>query len=773
VIGESIAHYDILAEIGRGGMGVVYSARDTRLDRLVALKFLPAELNNDPNARARFEQEAKSASALNHPGICTVHDIGESSDGRFYIAMALYEGHTLKEKLDGAKLHSDDVLDIGVQLADALRAAHAKGIVHRDIKPANIFITDTGRAVILDFGLAKHAKGLDLTASGSTLGTAYYMSPEQVAGDPVDHFTDVWSLGAVLYEMLSGRPPFQGDYAHAIAYAIKHTSPIDVREYVPNAPELLSEFTMSCLSENASDRPSLDELKHASRHRSVSPDVKGLSPVKKAVAAVALAATAVVIVLAIVSGDRIGSADRQVSELSARTTVAVLPFRDMSSDGGQAWFGEGVAEEVLNALNRIPDIHVVARTSSFRMQDAAMTAIAESLDVTHVVQGSIRREGDFVRISAQLVDAQSEAVLWSSAFNYESSSVMMVQGDIARAVANALHIELGPVEARLIETSPTAVPGAQEAYIRGRNQWNTRTESGIQSAIRHFERAIELDPTFAEAYAGLANAYLVLPEYAADAHRRLVTEESEKAATRALELNPDLVEGLTSMGWIRLIHHYDWEGAEQSLRRALSVDSTSTDALHWMSHVLAWQGRHDEALFYAKLAVAHDPASALLIANLAHILMDARQDEASIIQADRALSLKGGLSVAYRSRWDVLYRLGRYSEASETFQRWAGITGRNLTAARIVDSLITRYLQSGEPQRLTPSLVQSLRLGTHLVGHVSAAVGDGETALGALQAAVSERSGSRSVLSMKINPVYDFLRDDLRFLAMLKEVGLD
>ncbi len=458
-------------------------------------------------------------------------------------------------------------------------------------------------------------------------------------------------------------------------------------------------------------------------------------------------------------------------------SIAVLPFRDMSPSGDQRWFSEGLAEEILGALARVPDLRVAARQSSFALSDATIGEIGDQLGVTHVLSGSVRTEGDRARIGAQLTEVESQRALWSRDFRPELTSVLDAQEEIARAVVDALEVELGSIgEAQLMMAS-TASPVAHEEYLRGLQLWDRRSEPDVLSAIDHFRHAVELDSTYAAAWAGLAYAYLVLPEYSPTADVERVRNQSESAAARALSLDPEQPDALTAMGWGRMIHHYDWQGAEDLIGQALAVDSTNVHALHWRSHVSSWQGRHAEAVALARKATELDPLSSIMRQNLAYILMEARQYSEALRELDRVLSAEPSFTISHRTIWNINTRMGRYERAAGALTAWLVRTGRDAAAvtelSREFAEAAARFGEMGQPGTFSGELVDRVQPGLEIAGQLYAAVGDRETTLELLEQAYRERSGARSLLSVKVNPLFEFMRDDPRFQQLVRRVGLE
>ncbi len=469
MIGKTISHYHIIGQIGSGGMGVVYKAEDTKLKRTVALKFLPPELTRDPEAKARFIREAQAASTLDHPNICTIHEIDETPEGQLFIVMACYEGKTLKEKIKDEGLRIKEAVDITIQIAQGLEKAHEKGIIHRDIKPANIFITADGNVKILDFGLAKLAGQAQLTKDASTLGTVAYMSPEQISGENIDQRTDIWSLGVVLYEMLTGRSPFKGDYEQAIIYSILNEEPDSISSIRSDFPAELELVIQKAMHKDSMKRyrnvnELLIDLKTTKRNL----EVKWIDYLEKAV-----------------------------------PSIAVLPFVNMSADPENEYFSEGMSEDIINALSKIKDFRVAARTStfSFKGEKIDLHEIGRKLKVETVLEGSVRKAGNRMRITAQLINVQDGYHLWSEQYDRVVADVFDIQDEITLAIVDALKVELLAGENLAVTKRYTDNVEAYNLYSKGRYYWNKMNTESFRKAIDHFQKAIAIDPSYALAYA--------------------------------------------------------------------------------------------------------------------------------------------------------------------------------------------------------------------------------------------------------------------------------
>jgi len=650
LIGATVSHYRILKHLGEGGMGVVYEAEDLNLERHVALKFLPDELARDRVALERFHREARSASALNHPNICTIHEIGVH-EGRSFIAMELMKGQTLQHAIGGRAMEIDQVLEYGAQIADALDAAHAKKIVHRDIKPANIFITERNQAKLLDFGLAKHSVparldsematapvGPQLTETGSTLGTVAYMSPEQARGAELDARSDLFSLGAVLYEMATGQLPFGGQNSFAMLEAIFTKEPVAPVRLNANVPADLEQIIAKAMEkdrnlryQHASEmRADLQRLKRDTSTSSRRAAVQTSLPATEGAGARALPtremwvwiAVAVVVSVAALVGylamrpeatpsgqERARTEAPPAAAEAGDRSIAVMPFADMSEKKDQEYFADGLAEELLGLLSKVPTLKVAGRTSSFyfKGKQATTAEIANTLGVAHLLEGSVRKSGDQLRVSAQLVRAQDGFQLWSETFDRKLDDVFKVQDEIAGAVVRALELRL--LDADMPRAIPTHSQEAYSLFLQARALHAQGTHATNVTGISYLERAIELDPGFAPAWFGLGDALVF--DYAVlgfGTHEEIRRRAGEAAET-ALRLDPDLADAHLLMGRVLGELDWNWPAADRELRRALELDPNNSLLLWVMSGYALVGDRVDEALQFAERVVALDPIS--------------------------------------------------------------------------------------------------------------------------------------------------------------------
>ncbi len=664
MIGKTISHYRITEKLGEGGMGVVYKAEDTKLKRSVALKFLPRELTLDADAKERFAREAQAASALDHPNICTIHEIDETDDGQMFICIACYEGQTVGEKIEDGPLQMEEALDITTQVAEGLQEAHRRGIVHRDIKPANIIVTPDGLVKIMDFGLAKLAGQTKLTRVGATVGTVAYMSPEQARGEDVDHRTDIWSLGVVLYEMLTGRTPFMGEHEQTVIYSILNNEPEPVTRLRPDIPAELVSIVNRALASIPDSRycdvgAMLNDLKQLSKE-----------PGSSAVTV-------------------------EMSAKRAQPSIAVLPFANMSTDPEQEYFCDGMAEEIINALVQVEGVRVVARVSAFAFKGRCedIREIGKKLNVETLLEGSVRKAGDQLRITAQLVKVSDGYHLWSERYDRELKDVFAIQDEIAHNIVEALEIKLSGREKRALKVRPTESIDAYQAYLRGLEYAGRPDylEGDYRLAAQMFERAIQLDSGFALAYAELSKAHSALYFHG---HDRTETSPSlaKAAVDRALELQPTLPDAHLALGY----YHY-W--CRQEFGHALAEFAIAERDLHDDARVLAVvagvlkrQGKMEQAVEHYKRAFELSPQDASLPHEIGCACMTMRDYAQAERYYNRSIALAPDQELAY------------INKASNCWLRQGDMEG----ARRALETIPERI--TGTAKRSATALFQEFRL---------------------------------------------------------------
>jgi serine/threonine protein kinase/tetratricopeptide (TPR) repeat protein len=677
MIGKTISHYKILEKIGEGGMGVVYKAEDTKLRRTVALKFLHPDLIRDTEAKNRFVQEAQAAAALDHPNICTVYEINES-DGHTYIAMAYVEGQSLKDKIKHGQLELDEALDITSQVAEGLRAAHKKGITHRDIKPANIMLTEEGLAKIMDFGLAKLTWGVDLTKTATIMGTVAYMSPEQAQGGKVDRRTDIWALGALLYEMLSGRRPFKSPHDQAAIYSILNEEPEPISRSRKDVLAGVEKIVETCLQK--------DPLNRYKDMETLISDLKSVDMM-----------------------DRTRTM-RPVLIRKEAPSIAVLPFVNMSTDPEQEYFCDGLAEELINSLTKIKDVKVVARTSAFAFKGKTIDVreIGQKLNVEKVLEGSVRKSGNRLRITAQLINVADGYHLWSEKFDREMEDIFAIQDEISLAIVDNLKVTLLKKEEEALLKRYTEDLEAYNLYLKGVYFLRMYTAQGFQAAIKYFELTIQKDPNYALAYYGLSEVFYAI-SYWANVPPHEAYPKAKEFAKRALAIDEEIGEAHAALGLVYTFYDWNWTEAERELTKALKLNPSSAIIHMGYSWFLSLTKRHEEAIIEAKRAQDLDPLSPLILSHIGLACIwgsqfDKASDElkAGMILAPNFYLMHYYLGMVYRAKSMRKEAIVEYEQAVE-------LSGGAPWPALI---LATNYFESDQTDQ-GESLLQSLEQRAH------------------------------------------------------------
>jgi serine/threonine protein kinase/tetratricopeptide (TPR) repeat protein len=682
MIGRMVSHYKILEELGHGGMGVVYKAEDTRLKRTVALKFLPPEMTRDPEAKERFIHEAQAASALEHSNICNIHEIDETEDGPLFIVMACYEGEILKDKIERGPLKLEEAVDIAIQIAKGLEKAHKKEIVHRDIKPGNIFITHDGVVKIVDFGLAKLKGQVKLTREGTTLGTAVYMSPENARGGEVDNRTDIWSLGIVLYEMLTGQLPFRGDYDQAVTYSILNEQPEPVTSLRTGVPMELERIVNKCLQKDPDERYQtvkdlVADFLHLQRTSTIqtippSPGTPGVSPLSLLRKygwifglCIALLVTTIFILRPFFLTEKPSN--------SSRTMIAVLPFENLGSPDDE-YFADGITDAITARLANLSGLGVISRQSAIQYKGSAKSTreIREELGVDYILEGTIQRERPSdphsrVRIIPQLIKAEEDIHLWAETYDEDITEVFRVQSDIAERVANELDITLLAPERDRLESKPTENIEAYEYYLRGIEYFDRSTSrEDTKTALEMFTKVVELDPGFALAWIYLSRVYIWL-YWSGMEEGKIVLPKAETAANEALRIAPDLVETHLAFGFIQYYGNRNYDKAMEHFHEVLKQQPTNAEANSGIGYVLRRKGEFEESLDYFRRALKVNPRSFLINwDNMGGTLITLRRYTEAEKYIDRAISLAPEMSIAYILKADIsLLRDGDIKKARE------------------------------------------------------------------------------------------------------------
>jgi serine/threonine-protein kinase len=778
MIGQTISHYKILEKIGEGGMSVVYRAEDTTLRRHVALKFPSEQVLADEAKKARFIQEARASAALDHPNICTLHEIDEA-EGKTFISMAYVDGQSLYEKIQSGPLSVDEAVDISIQAAQGLYEAHEKGIVHRDIKSGNIMVTHSGQVKIMDFGLAKLAGETTetrLTQQGAIMGTVDYMSPEQAKGEPVDYRTDIWSLGVVMYEMLAGELPFKGGNAQAVIHSILYEEPKCLRDLRGDVPATLEQTVQKMIQKGPSNRYDsmkalIAELKSLSLKLSLSKEHAVPKQARLKAVGVLAAIIACVGIYALLYLQPWAVQEKGLS------SIAVLPFTDMSPDKDQEYFCDGMAEELINALTQIRDLHVIARTSafSFKAKDVTVRDIGSQLNVATILEGSVRKAGDKLRITAQLVDTESGHHLWSESYDRDMGDVFAIQGEITSAIVDRLKPKLLGQEKTRLAKRQTVDLEAYDLYLKGLYFQNKRSEMDLKKAIEYFEQAIVRDPDYALAYAGLALSYGILPIYSTLPPKEAV-QKGKDAARKALQIEKNLAEAHESLGVIKTRYDWDWEGGEREYKQAIELNPGYAMAHKGYSFNLLFRGRFDEAIKEIEQALELDPVSAVVNYDLGIICLHAGRFNRAINASKRALDMDPSLIYAHGNIGTAYLHKSMYKEALAEFQKEREVSrGAHAWAEVGIGHVYAKIGKADEAQKLLHDLLERSKteyVSPYILACFHFVLGKNDDGFTLLDQAYLEQDHWLCWLKT-IHPDFDSVRSDPKYTALLRKMNLD
>ena len=776
MIGKTISHYKILEKLGGGGMGVVYKAEDTKLKRSVALKFLPPELSRDDEAKERFVHEAQAASALDHPNICTIYEIGETEDEQIFIAMAYYAGETLKKQVARGKLQIADVIDISTQIAQGLAKAHEHGITHRDIKPANVMITKDGLVKILDFGLAKLAGQTRLTKTGMTVGTVAYMSPEQVQRIDADHPAqrDIWSLGVVMYEMLTGRLPFEGEYEQAIMYGIVNMEPEAVRSLKPEVPVDLEQIVNKALEKELAERyQQMDEL--LVDLRSVSEELEAKPPQATPIAVsfsrrhrlwLYGGVAVILLVLLLLFADQRFLATERGENIRS---IAVLPMTNRSTDPDQDHVVDGMTDLLINNLSRLSGLdRVISRTTMMRYKhsDKSLREIGRELEVDALIEASVLSDREQVLVTVNLIEAETERNLWSTSYEREFRDLLRMEREIALVIAQEIKVQLAPHDQARLAEAQEVDPEALDLYLKGlqaREDWLDQ-----QKPILYFAQAIAIDSSFAPAYAGLAIEYALLGGF----HGLPGGEvKARQFSQKALSLDASLSEPYIAIGLVRELVDWDWAGAEEAFRHAIELNPGDAFAHSELGQLLMRLGRFEEALKISKQALYLDPLSARWQIGVGAVYLYSGQYDKAITELKKAHELDPNVSIreylgeAYKQTgmFEEALKLWKAIGWSETgLARYHAVTGHREKALEQVEGWKSRWSQGAGTTPEGWSIPWS-------IAWIYADLGEKDQALDWLEQAYEAHSGD--LVYVKVDPGFYSLRGEPRFQALLEKIG--
>jgi serine/threonine protein kinase/Tfp pilus assembly protein PilF len=756
-----LGRYRILRPLGSGGMGEVFLARDSALERDVALKRLPPGVAADPTRRARFEREARAVAALDHPNIVIVFSV-EEADGVPFFTMQYVEGRTLGEVIPPDGLPLADFLSLAVPLADAASAAHARGILHRDLKPGNVMVTPEGRVKVLDFGLAQVAQPASpgsltatashLTGEGHIVGTVAYMSPEQVEGRPLDARSDIFSLGVIFYELLTGRSPFTGNSAPALVAAILRDTPPPVAGLRPDLPPALDAIVHRCLAKDprsryqaaASLRDDLDALRQQGE----------AGPSRQAPSRTEAAVT------------------------PARRSVAVLPFLNLSSDPENEFFADGITEDVIAQLSKVRSIKVISRTSAmqFKKREHSLKEIAAKLGVATLVEGSVRRAGLRVRIVAEMIDASTDEQLWAETYDRDLTDIFAIQSDVALSIAGALNAELSPSERTRVERPAAIAVEAYESYLKGRHAMQRLTEPDLRAALGFFERAVAAEPRYAPAHESIAWVYMILGmgHGAGSLKPHEAHAKARDAALRALEADPSYGPGHAMLGGLRFMVDYDWSGGEDSLRRGLELTPNSAFMLDVYGLLLSAQVRFDDAIEVQRRGRELDPLSTIQASDLATTLLRAGRYDEAVREARQLIEYDAAYPLGHSTLgWGRL--LGGHPDEglSELRAAVALSPGNTLLLAQLGQALgwMGKKEEALEVLARLERMTGERYVTPYHFAYVYTGLGEDDRALGVLESAVADRSGG--AYGIKGSFLFVTLREHPRFKALLRSMNLD
>jgi TolB-like protein/Tfp pilus assembly protein PilF len=779
LVGRQLGTYKILSILGAGGMGEVYQARDSKLNRDVAIKVLPATFVHEAERLARFQREARMLAALNHPNIATIYGL-EQSEGAHYLVMELVPGQTLAERIHAGALKINEALKVAAQIAEALEAAHEKGVIHRDLKPANVKVTPEGRVKVLDFGLAKafagdgeldHSNAPTLTAmsteDGRILGTPAYMSPEQAREKPVDKRTDIWAFGCVFYELLTRKEAFRGETVSDTMALVLEREP-DWEALPPETPTRILDLLRRCLQKEAQRRPrdfrdlriQLEEIPTDATSR----------PWWLGKMAVGIA-TVVLIILLVGAGWLYRFAARGVTIDS----VAVLPFTNASGDPNAEYLSDGITESLINSLSQLPHLKVMSRDASFRYKGKETDAqtVGRDLGVRAVFEGRVTQRGDSLTIGAELIDARDNSHIWGQQYSRKPSDIFGLQDEIVRAMTTALRLRLTGEDEKRLARSYTPNPEAYQDYLRGRYFWQ-KTGLGLNKGAEYFQQAIAKDPGYALAYDGLADSYILLAVFGFSSPKEAYPKAKE-AALRSLELDGKLSEAHTSLARIKAEYDWDWSGAEREFQRAMELNPSYATAYQWYGSALSTMGRPEEAIANYKRALELDPLSPTINGALGQAYCYTRQYDQAIEQLQKTLELDPNISFPRVALAYAYLQKSMNKEAIEELEKHNVISQGRVWAVAELGYAYGVVGRRPEAQRMLDKVTQVSKqkfVAADAMAQIYTGLGEKSKAFEWLEEGYERRSLGLGGVGLKVDPVWDPLRSDPRFADLLHRMNL-
>lgn len=786
MIGQTISHYKILEKLGEGGMGIVYKAHDTKLDRIVALKFLPHHLTANDAEKARFLQEARAAATLNHPNVCTIYRIDEHNDQQF-IEMEYVEGETLRKKISDMPVKQ--VIEFAIQIGEALAEAHLKGIVHRDVKAENIMVNTKNQVKVMDFGLAKLKGSLKLTRTSSTVGTLAYMAPEQIQGGEVDARSDIFSFGIVLFEMLTGKTPFRGEHEASMMYSIVNEEPESVLKHKPDISPELDRIIHRALEKDPADRyqhtdDMVSELRRLQKQttkvsrasltempamKQQSTDqisqTKQTSPNSKKkilIGLIALLVVATTVIAYIFAGKQ-----------EAIDSLAVLPFEDVGAVSGQEYLADGVTESIINNLTKISSLRVVPRSTVFRFKgkETDVQEIGSKLNVSAVLSGRITHRGQSLDVQVDLIDIKRESQLWGNRYQSSIGELLALQSQITKDVSSKLGLESSDEPKEKLAKHSTENTQAYQLYLQGRYYWNKRNAVSIGQAINFFNQAIAIDSTYALAYAGLADCYIIQSQYAGTPSS-ITLPLAQTAARKALELDNSLAEPRVALAF-SYFGEFHYDEAEREFKQAIALNPRYPTAYHWYSIMLVRTGRLDEAELVIKKAYELDPYSPVITLNVGIIYFMRKQYETTISYLRKGLELDPSFKAAYSWLGQVYERMGNIPEAISNAEKAVELSGRSSEDVGNLGYILAKHGRKAEALQLIKENENRYYSGTgaaYNIALIYVGLGDKEKVFQWLEQDWKDKSTFIGLIVS--DDQWDEYRNDPRFIELMKKVGL-